>query len=223
MPNYRNAKELMAEMYPVKMAAGGIIGNIGLLQTAALSAPRIDPALQDYLKQYEQYQNTFNTEYLPEYEKFAKQHEDWATQYNNVADALNRGAYDVRVDKNSKKRRRAYQALGYTVVGSSSNHYYWRPPSVETIFKSPEPRPAIEEPPAPTLPKGIADPEGVQLAIQQQAQNAQSRGKALNVFADPRQYNLAGFAGSSTFNEPEAREFFAKGGEVDKFIAKNRK
>jgi hypothetical protein len=97
------------------------------------------------------------------------------------------------------------------------------------VFKQAAPTLSVQRPEEPGALEGYKSAEDVQRAIAEQVerdilakQRSQRGGKTgLNVFANPAQFNLAGFAGSSTFNEPEAREFFAKGGEVDKFIAEN--
>jgi hypothetical protein len=235
MSDKLSAKNRMAEMYPVKMAAGGIIGNIGILQTAALGMqPRYTPEEENYVKQYQDYQTKYNTEYLPQYEAFLPKQQEWTDQYNQYAaqqakwaDAYNKaqndlesGKYDLRIKKDDLK---PYFDRGYFTVSSSSNHQILRPRNLNMVFKEkeptfniPEPKMSFQEPQAPALPSGVESPEQFQAALAERTKQAEARAKGVAVFADPGRYNLAGFAGSSTFNTPESKAFFAKGGEVDK-------
>jgi hypothetical protein len=355
MPNYRNAKELMAEMYPVKMAAGGIIGNIGILQAAAMRPSNpLTPEQRNYLDQFKAYEDQYNTQFMPAYEAFRPQYDEWMSGFNQAAEGINKGQFDLRLDatkSGEKTQLERLKAQGWQVVNQGSRHQTIRPTQVQQVYTVPEPRMSMEAPSAPAFPTGVSpnitpeqqkylddyaafqqrytqeylpayeqyapamaeweaqyakaladmnagafnkrfkqdsksgtaemqrlaregwtvtassnhwnvsptsvsqvfkqaaptlsvqrpeepgalagykSAEDVQRAIAEQVerdilakQRSQRGGKTgLNVFANPAQFNLAGFAGSSTFNEPEAREFFAKGGEVDKFIAKNRK
>jgi hypothetical protein len=240
MSDKLSAKSRMAEMYPVKMASGGIIGNIGRLQAAALGIqPQYKPGEEEYLKQYQDYQTKYNTEFMPQYEAFLPKQQEWVDQYNQYAaqqqawvDSYNQaqkdlssGKYDLRIKKDKVG---PYFNQGYYTVSTSSNHQILRPRNVEMVFKTPEPTfntpeptMSFQEPQAPALPKGFENPEQFQAALAERSKQAEARAKGVAVFADPGRYNLSGFAGSSTFNEPESKAFFAKGGEVDKFIKQN--
>jgi hypothetical protein len=241
MSDKLSAKSRMAEMYPVKMASGGIIGNIGRLQAAALGIqPQYKPGEEEYLKQYQDYQTKYNTEFMPQYEAFLPKQQEWVDQYNQYAaqqqawvDSYNQaqkdlssGKYDLRIKKDKVG---PYFNQGYYTVSTSSNHQILRPRNVEMVFKTPEPTfntpeptMSFQEPQAPALPKGFENPEQFQAALAERSKQAEARAKGVAVFADPGRYNLSGFAGSSTFNEPESKAFFAKGGEVVDFIRKHK-
>lgn len=235
MSDKLSAKNRMAEMYPVKMAAGGIIGNIGILRTASLGMqPRYTPEEEEYVKQYQDYQTKYNTEYLPQYEAFLPKQEEWTNQYNQYAaqqgawaDAYNKaqndlasGKYDIKV-KNTEVG--PYFNQGYYTYSQSGSNQTLRPRFLNMVFKDPEPTfnipeptMSFQEPQAPALPSGVENPEQFQASLAARTKQAEARAKGVAVFADPGRYNLSGFAGSSTFNEPESKAFFAKGGEVDK-------
>jgi hypothetical protein len=330
---------------PVRMSAGGIIGNIGILNAASLRpTSRLTPEQQAYLDQFKAYEERYNTEYLPAFQEFEPVYNEWFTGYKKAAEDIDRGAFDLRLDRtksgeNTQLQR--LQAQGWQVVGQGSNHTTIRPSSIQQVYTAPEPRMTIEAPESPVFPSGIsaqftpeqqayleaskafqqqytneylpayqayapamsewekqyadaqqklnqgaynlrlskdktpaselrrltqegyvitgsskhwnAAPKDVSVVfktpaptlavqrptepdllpgfnsaeelqkalagqVQQEIMGAQkgaaSRNKALQVFADPRAHNLAGFAGSSTFGSPAPTEFFAKGGDV---------
>lgn len=205
MSDNTKAKKLMAEMYPVKMAAGGIIGDIGLLNAASMGlSPKYSPQEREYMDAYQQYQNVYNTEYLPAYEKIRPQYEQWVTDYNKAVEGISAGQYDQTRkldydDDDDWAWLANMERAGYTNVGDLK-YARLRPSSVGMVFSTPEPKVGVPEPVAPTPPPGLANEE---LAARQ-VQLAKRR-SGLAVFGNPEEYNLAGFGGTSAF---------AKGGEV---------
>lgn len=192
---------------PVKMSAGGVIGNIGMLNAVRMGIkPRLTPEQETYMDKYNTYAELYN-QYAPAYEQYVTQQNAWAEAYNQAQKALDTGKYDVRV-KNTKVG--PYFSQGYYTFRTDGDKQILRPRSLGMVFKDPEPTFSQKEPTAPALPEGFTDAEQYQQAVATQAQQAAKRKNlGLAAFSNPQGYNLAGFGGAATF---------AHGGEVDKFI-----
>lgn len=199
-------------------------------------ATKLTPEQQKYLSEYSAYQKKYTQEYLPAYQAYAPAMAEWEKQYNQALADMNAGKYNLRVKRDSSSGVRLAESLGRQgwTVTASSNHYNISPNKVSQVFKTPAPTLSVARPTEPAVLPGYKTGEELQKAIAEQVQaeilakQKQGSGikKGLSIFANPAQYNLAGFAGSSTFNEPEPQPFFAKGGEVkqpsmDEKIAEN--
>jgi hypothetical protein len=213
MSDKLSAKNRMAEMYPVKMAAGGPIGNVGILNAASMGLqPRLSP-------EDRKYQQAYNA-YLQQYNDYVPLQNAWADEANKYQAQLDAGAYDVKVKNTSVGD---YFKAGYYTYKQDGNKQILRPRFLSMVYSTPEPA----KPADPVLPQGYTvDSFGnyIQGKIVPAQERAQKVGVALDVFNDPSKYNLAGFAGSSTFTPGTQGSFFAKGGEVqsrEEFIKNN--
>ena len=159
MKNKPTAKDMLSQ-YPVKMAAGGIIGNIGILNAASLApVDTLTPDQKAYLDQFKAYEEQYNTQYLPAYQAFEPQYNQWMQGYNKAAEDINRGAFDRRLDQRSSGERTLtdrLQAQGWQVVAQGSNHLTLRPGRIENVYTVAEPRMSVEAPLAPAMPSGVA-------------------------------------------------------------------
>lgn len=189
---------------PVRMSAGGIIGDVGVLNAARMGIrPRITPEQQTYMDQYNVFVDQQNNEFLPAYEDYIAKQNAWADSFNKATQTLASGSQDRRVRITDWQQGQQLIRSGWRQVPdrTSSNHYFYRPP-ITSLFGDPEPTFNKTEPVAPALPQGFTDMEQFQQAVGQEAQQgAARRDRALSAFANPQAYNLAGFAGASAFKD----------------------
>jgi hypothetical protein len=191
---------------PVRMQAGGVIGNIGMLNAVRMGIkPRLTPEQEAYMDQYNTYADQYNNSYGPAYEQYVAQQNAWAEAYNKAQSELESGKYDVKV-KNTKVK--PYFDQGYYTYTTKGSDQILRPRNLSMVFSDPEPVFSQAEPNPPALPEGYTDAEQYQQAVSTQAQQAAKRKNlGLAAFSNPQGYNLAGFGGAATFKD---------GGEVDK-------
>lgn len=188
---------------PVKMQAGGVIGNIGMLNAVRLGIqPKLTPEQEAYMDQYNTYADQYNSSYTPAYEQYVAQQNAWADAYNKAQQQYASGAGRVTVPFVSSKMK-LYQNQGYLIdYGASGGEYATLYLPFEKYFTQKEPTFSMPEPTPPALPEGYTTAEEYQTAVGEEARaKAKRTNLSLAAFSNPQGYNLAGFGGAATFKD----------------------